>query len=493
QDTTQHLNIGIRSLGHADGFSDPAIGWTGWFSRRIGVYENLIGLDHDMNLKPWLATSWSAIDDDTWRFQLREGVTFHDGTTFEAEDVKYSLNRLIDENSAVFNPRAQPLLNIENIEVIDEHTIDITTNGTFAPLIYHLTDPLMAIISPESVGKEKIPVGTGPFKFINQEIGVSISATRFDDYWDDVAKLNSVTFKLIPDATTRAMALEAGDIDIALSISPIDAMRLKNKDGITIEKMETTRAFFLILNTNQTPLDNKNIRQAISYAINRDGIVDAVLEGIGGTPAGTLFPHALPWANRDIKPIHNVSVAKNLLDNAGLKDSDGDGIREYNRMPLQLDFIISTHREEFLTIGEIIKSNLKEIGIEVTLETYDLGAVRERRRDGDFSISISSWGTAPSGDPAYILDLLIATDGVDNHGRFSNQQIDELLERGRTTVNVDERIEIYNEIQVLLNHEKPIIPLYHQILMHGMRDDIKGLYVHPAEMYLLHNKVYIAK
>ncbi|MCL0090326.1 ABC transporter substrate-binding protein, partial [Dehalococcoidia bacterium] len=331
----QTLEVGIRSLGHADGLVDPAIGWSSWFSRRAGIYETLTKLDHNMELQPWLATSWEPLDETTWEFQLRKGVLFHDGTPLESLAVKQSLERLINEDSPVHNPRAQPLLNIKEIEVVDKYTLRITTHEPFAPLIYHLSDPLMAIVS-QDIEQGEIPAGTGPFKFVEQQPGEYVVVERFADYWGGAAKLEKVTFRLIPDAMTRAMALEAGDIDVAVAITAVDALRLKETAGVKVATGEIHRTDFIKINCQQEPLNDARVRRAISYAIDREGIIEAVLEGIAGTPAATIFPPTLPWSNRDLQAVYDLDKAKTLLAEAGLTDTDGDGFVEHNGEPFKV-------------------------------------------------------------------------------------------------------------------------------------------------------------
>jgi peptide/nickel transport system substrate-binding protein len=486
----QTLEVGIKCFAHTDGLVDPAEGWSSWFSRRAGIYETLTKLDHNMELQPWLATAWEPVDENTWQFDIRPGVTFHDGTPLTAESVAFSLESLLQEDSPRFNPRTQPLLNIKEIKVLDEYALQITTNEPFAPLIYHLSDPLFAIVSP-NMKEGEIPAGTGPFRFVEQKVAQFVTVERFNDYWDGVAKLEKVFFHYIPEADVRAMALEAGDIDVAIHIPPTDVLRLDEKEGLKLSQKETTRTGFVRINCDREPLSDPKVRRAINYAIDREGIINAVLEGVGGTSAATIFPSILPWANRDLETVHNLDQAGTLLAEAGLVDADGDGWVEYAGAPFKVRFFATTAREEFAPIGEIIKANLEKIGIEVELVVLELGAARDLERAGDFELSIASWGTAPSGDPAYILEMLARSTGEHNYGKFSHQGLDELLTRGQATFEPQARAAIYNEVQEILSDESPLLFLYHQVELTGMRTAVQGLEAHPAEMYFLHKDVYL--
>jgi len=486
----QTLEVGIRCAGHADGLVDPAVGWSSWFSRRAGIYETLTKLDHNMVLQPWLATSWEPVDKETWRFDIREGVTFHDGTPLTAESVAFSLESLIQEKGPRFNPRAQPLLNIKEIEVVDRYTLQITTHEPFAPLIYDLSDPLFAIVSPKTE-EGKIPAGTGPFRFVDQKVGEYVRVEKFADYWDGAAKLEKVTFRLIPDAMVRAMALETGEIDVAVAITAVDAIRLKETGGIKVSTGEIHRTDFIKINCQREPLNDARVRRAISYGIDREGIVNAVLEGIGGTPAATIFPPVLPWANRDLGVVYDPSKARRLLEEAGLTDTDGDGFVEHNGRPFKLRFLAPTHRPEFGPIAEIMADKLPRIGIQVEIIALELGAARKLVKAGDFDLFITSWGTAPAGDPAYIMEMLVSTTGEHNYGKFSCQDLDKLLTEGERTFELPTRVAVYNEIQRILREESPLIFLYHRVDMLGMRTTVQWLEVHPAEMYLLHKDIYL--
>ncbi len=489
-EVSQTLEVGIRSFGHTDGVVDPAVGWSSWFSRRAGLYETLTKLDYNMELQPWLAESWEPLDETTWEFKLRKGVFFHDGTPLESLAVKQSLERLVNEASPVHNPRAQPLLNIKEIEVVDSHTLRITTNEPFAPLIYHLSDPLMAIVNP--AGQEgEIPAGTGSFKFVEQQAGEYVVVERFADYWDGATKLEKVTFHLIPDAMTRAMALEVGDIDVAVAITAVDAVRLKETVGVSVATGEIHRTDFIKINTQQEPLNNAKVRRAISYAIDREGIIEAVLEGIAGTPAATIFPPTLPWSNKELQAVYDLDKAKTLLVEAGLTDTDGDGLVEHNGEPFKVRFLAPTHRPEFGPVAEIMKNMLPKIGIQVEIVTLELGAAKDMVKAGDFDLFMTSWGTAPSGDPAYIMEMLVSTAGDANYGKFSCPDLDELLTKGKTMLEPQARADIYNEIQEKVREESPLIFLYHRVDMLGMSEAVQKLRVHPAETYLLHKDIYL--
>jgi len=485
----QILDVGVMCFAHADAVVDPAKGWSSWFTRRAGIYETLTKLDRDMALQPWLATDWKQVDENTWKFNIRQGVTFHDGTPLTAESVAFSLDSLLREGGFRFNPRARPLLSIREIRVVDEHTLRITTYGPFAPLLYHLSDPLFAIVSPDTKEGE-IPAGTGPFKFVEQKVGEFVRVERFNDYWNGPARLEKVIFHYMPDATVRGMALEAGNIDVAVRVTSVDALRLDRKEDIRVSRVVNHRTDFMRINCDREPLSDPRVRRAINYAIDREGIVNAASEGIY-KPAATLYPPILPWSNRDLEVVYDMDKARTLLKEAGLVDTDGDGVVEFNGEPLIVRLYVAAGRADLILVAEIVQANLEKIGIRVNIVAMEFGAMRAMERAGNFDLSFTSWGTAPAGDPAYILEINVRSGGEHNYGRFSHKGLDELLTRGQTTFDRQERVAIYNEVQKVLRDESPLVFLFHRAEKTGMHTAVQGLEGHPAEMYLLHKDIYL--
>ncbi|MEA2053420.1 MAG: ABC transporter substrate-binding protein [Euryarchaeota archaeon] len=226
---------------------DPAVGWTGWYVRKAGIYETLFANDENMVLTPELATDYEQVSDTEWEISLRDDVTFHDGTPFNADAVVYSINRVLDES----NSRHTEYDFIESIDKKDDYTVTITTEGAYAPTIASLTDPITSIVNPNVKDPGTEGGGTGPFKLVEFEPAVSMSMERNDNYWGGQVKLESATFEYIKDPQTRASMLEAGDVDIARNIPSTEVLIIEGKPDLDVLRKEVVRTYFMYVNTKK--------------------------------------------------------------------------------------------------------------------------------------------------------------------------------------------------------------------------------------------------
>jgi peptide/nickel transport system substrate-binding protein len=201
-----------------------------------------------------------------------------------------------------------------------------------APTIASLTDPVVSIVAPSAEDLDHDPVGTGPFKFVEHEQGMSLTVTRNDDYWDGAVKFEGATFYYVSDPLTRSLMLEGDDVDIARGIPQSEYNEIEDKPDLEVLTKETLRTYFMYVNTMKAPLDDVRVRQAVNYCIDREEIVDTALEGVGGTPAKSVFPSILPWsANDELEGYtFNQAEALSLLEAAGITDTDGDGWLDYD-------------------------------------------------------------------------------------------------------------------------------------------------------------------
>jgi len=239
------------------GSLDPANGWTGWYVHQAGIYETLFYYDADMNLMPKLASGYKQLNDTEWEIQLRKGVTFHDGTKMDADAVLFSLNRVLDPS----NSRSSEYSFIKDVQKTGDYTIVIETNGTCAPLISSLVDPIMSIVSPKASDLDKEPVGTGPFKFVSFEPSTSLELEKNPDYWGGEAKVDRVLIQYNKDSTARTMLIKSGDVDIARDPLQSEYSALKNNPDINVTSKETLRTYFLYVNGGKAPFNDTRVRQ----------------------------------------------------------------------------------------------------------------------------------------------------------------------------------------------------------------------------------------
>lgn len=436
------------------------------------IFERLTEYAADGTVEPALATEFKAIDDKTWEFKLREGVKFHDGTDFTAEAVKLSLDRLIDPEFA--SPRAVVLNMIEEVKIIDDHKVQIITQDAFAPLPAHLAHNAGSIIAPSAIkeendGGKKIdenPIGTGPFKFKEWNRGAEILFERNDDYWGEKTTLDTLTFKVVPEQSTRVAMLETGEAN-AILVGSSDVAQVEAMDNIDIDRVRGTRMDYVGFNMNKAPYDNLKVRQAIAMAINKDDVVNGILDGQGVAAVGPLAPTVV-GNYQGLKPLpYDVEAAKKLLAEAGFADG------------FKTTIYVNEGSKERADIAELVQAQLAEINIEVEIEIIEWGTFLDKTAAGEHELFVLGWTTV-TGDADYGLYALFHSSmhGMPgNRSFYTNPKVDELLDKARTSTNQDERNAAYKEISEILVEEAPAVYLQHPDFVHATNGVESGLFV----------------
>src|SRR5690625_269457 len=297
----EHINFSLLSLPSS---LDPHAANDGYsLYVMTNIYETLVKLNQDLELEPRLAESYEQIEDTTWEFVLREGITFHDGSEFNAEVVKANLDRVRDEE--VGAPLEFLFTEISEVEVIDDYTVHIHTAAPFAALPAHLAHPGGHMISKEVIDEDyaqmeeggdpltevhRNPVGTGFFKFEEIVEGDHVTLVRNEDYWGEPAKPAGVTFKTVPEDATRIAELSTGDADLIYPVNPGDVEQIDNTDGTYVEQNESANMTYMGFNTEVEPFDDPDVRRAIAMAIDKEAIINEMLEGIPEVAATPLNP-----------------------------------------------------------------------------------------------------------------------------------------------------------------------------------------------------------
>ncbi|MCL6477345.1 MAG: ABC transporter substrate-binding protein [Peptococcaceae bacterium] len=464
---------------------DPANGYNGWYAVEFGLGETLVKTGSGMELEPWLAESWTNIDDKTWKIKIRDNVKFHNGKNLDGAAVKASLERTIKMNA-----RAPGLLDIASIEA-DGNEIIVKTNNPNPSFMTSLADPFATIVdaaAAEEMGDKfkENPVLTGPFKLKEYVKDERVAVVRNEDYWGEKAKLKDVIFKHIPDANTRLMALQSGEIQVADKI-PAEQMAMleKNKD-LKVLSESSVRVHMLIFNLKKPGLDDINVRKAISMAINRNDLAQKVMSGTG-IPAVGLFPPVFSFGGSGLKGYdYNVEEAKKLLDEAGWK-TGSDGIRQKGGKKLEYTFLSYKSRPELPVILETIQSQLKDIGIRIEIKSVE--STETVMKTGDFDAAIYSFNTAPTGDPQYMLETIFMSGGDGNFGHYSNDQLDTLIEKLQSTYDTKERNAIVKEAQQVIIDDAAFAFLVHPKIITAVHKDVEGLVITPTEYYFLNSNV----
>ncbi|WP_424982555.1 ABC transporter substrate-binding protein [Maritalea sp. S77] len=427
----------------------------------VNLYEGLVRYKSGtLEVAPALAESWEISEDGTeYTFKLREGVTFHDGTPFNAEAVKFNFDRMLNEDHPYHNTGPFPLAfffsAVEETTAMDELTVKFKLNAPFAPFLSNLAYPTGLLVSPEAVKQHgedigRHPTGTGAFKFVEWASNERVVVDRYADYWGEQAGVQAVVFRPITDANTRVAEMLAGGIDMMVEVPPTALSQFQG-DDFSIVEQAGPHVWFLILNAKEGPFANKLVRQAANYAINKEALVNDVLEGTAAVAAGPT-PPAFAWAyNEELDPYpYDPEKAKELLAEAGAEGAE-------------LTFYVTEGGSGMLdpvAMGTAIQADLAAVGLDVKIETYEwntfLGEVNPGL-EGKADMAEMAWMT---NDPDTLPYLALRTEawpenGGFNSGYYSNEKVDELLEKARTSTSQDERAALYREMQAIVQDDAP--------------------------------------
>lgn len=338
----------------------------------VNIYDGLVRYkDGTLEVEPALAESWTISDDGkTYTFKLRQGVRFHDGSDFNAEAVKFNFDRMLKEDHPFYNTGPFPLSfnfsSIDAVNVLDEHTVEFKLKEPFAPFLSNLAYPTGLIVSPEAVkkyGKEfgRHPSGTGPFKFAEWQSGQRVVVERNPDYWDTAPALEAVVFRPITDANTRVAEMMAGGLDVMVEVPPDNLATFKQDANFAVAEQAGPHVWFTILNAKSGPFADKKVRQAANYAVNKQGLVDNVLQGSATVAAGPI-PPAFNWVENKTEPYpYDPEKAKALLAEAGASNPE-------------VTFYVTEGGSGMLdpiTMGAAIQADLQAVGFKVKIETYE--------------------------------------------------------------------------------------------------------------------------
>lgn len=414
---------------------DPARDYCGWFTVRYGISETLFKLDDSMNVVSNLAESYENIDDFTWKIKIREGITFQNGDLMTPDKVKNSLER-----ASKINQRAYETLKIEDIS-IDGWNLIITTVDANPTLINDLCDPFASIIDVEGTEDfDNRPVGTGPFKIDEFDPIKSSYLKKYNDYWQGEPKLDEIKIIHVSDADTLTMALQTGEIDVAQGIPYSSIKIFENNSLYKISSVDTSRVILMYYNFNNIFLQDENIRKAISKSIDKYKYSSVILEGSASEASGP-FPSVMAGVSDDAyEGEYNLDEAKQILKEAGYYDSDNDGILEKDGMKLELKLVTYSSRAELPLIAQAVQSDMKDLGISVSVEVSD--NIMDILKNRQFDIAIYSNVTAATGDTYAYLNNLIKSDGASNYGDYKNLDAEKLLEVMEGEFNKDKRNEL---------------------------------------------------
>ncbi|QCR33751.1 ABC transporter substrate-binding protein [Lysinibacillus sp. SGAir0095] len=465
---------------------DPAIVTDGEsFKVTENIYETLLNFgEQDTTVNPGLAKDWEVSEDGlTYTFHLQEGVKFHDGTDFNAEAVVKNVERWkggAEEQFYYFHSmfKAEGEDIIASVEATDDLTVVFTLSRPQAPFLKNIAMSPFGIASPtafeaagESFGDN--PVGTGPFKFVEWKRNDSITVAKNEEYWQEgLPKLDTIIFRAIPDNSARLNALMTGEIDLADGINPSDASTVESNADLQLIERPSMNVGYLGLTNTRPPFDNKLVRQAVNYAIDKQAIVDAFFQGRAEVAVNPM-PPSIGGYNEEIAGYeYNPEKAKKLLAEAGY---DGSEI-ELWAMPVPRPYMPDGQK-----VAEAIQKNLSDVGIPSKIVTFEWATYLEKAKNGEADAFLLGW-TGDNGDADNFIYTLLDKDtiGSNNYAYYSSDEVHELLIAAQSEIDEEKRADLYKQAQEIIHEDAPWVPLAHSIPLLAGKKGVTGYLPHPT-------------
>jgi len=425
------------------------------------VYSSLTKMDANFNLKPDLAKSWEISQDGkTVTFHLRQGVKFHNGREFTSDDVKYSYERILDPKTASI--AASYFKSIDSIETPDKYTVVFKLKNPDSALLANTSSPFASIVPKEVKDLNTEAVGTGPYKLDKIVEGQYVLLKKNPDYYvKGLPKANSIKFLIMKDEAQRTAAIRAGKVDIA-SISADTAKILSKAKNVSVKEYQSLEYSYLGINVNKKPFNDPKVRQAISYAVDRNEIIKTVWKGKAKL-TGPIAPAQDKWAlDTSEYPSyqHNVEKAKELLKEAGYPNGFKTTIETASTYP------------DMIETAQILQQQLKAVGIDAQINQLEWGNYVElwSSKKMDLMVGRNTSGT----DPDRSLRFFFATDGSANVWNYSNKDYDKLVEQGLQVSDDNQRKELYDQAQKLLVNDSPNLFLASPINFYAVSNKVKG-------------------
>jgi peptide/nickel transport system substrate-binding protein len=426
------------------------------------MFDALTRFDANMRAVPSLATEWKILDDTTWRFKLRQGVKFHNGEDFDAEAVKFSLERILDPQ--VKSPNLSRLTLLAGVDIVDKYTVNIKTKGAFPILPVGLVWGFM--VPPKytrQIGNEQFgqkPIGTGPFKLQDWMQGQHVNLTRNPTYWRGEPKVNRLSIRMIPDPAVRISSLKAAEAQLIIDVPPQSAPEISRTPGLKVAEKLWGAVYVVNLDSRADgPLKDKRVRQALNYAADKEAILKHLLGGYGKVvDAQVVTPEAFGY-NPSLKPYpHNPAKARQLLTEAGY--------------PNGFEMTITSAWGVYAGDKEIIVAladQLAKVGVKAKLNNLEFGVFIQLTRAGQAPNFVTVW--LNYGDARFALQHGLTKS---NQPYWSDQNFDRLFAQSETTLDPKSRERILFDAGALMADQAPVIFLHQPANLYGASDKLDG-------------------
>lgn len=472
-----HMNAALYWFGTS---LDPHKEYDGWTTSRAGITETLVTVNENYELVPLLADSWEQTDETTWNLHIRDGITFHNGKAVDGEAVKKSFERCLEQQE-----RAVTSSHIESIEA-DGQNVIFHTSDLNAAFLASISEPLFSVIDVDAgTDFEKQPIATGPFMVKGFEVDTFIEMENYDDYWNGASQVDTVTVKCIADDSTRSLALQSGEIDIAQRVNNTDLQTLQNDANYQVIETLGARTRIIVFNYMNKFLSDINVRKAIAASINYEKLVKILGQSVG--MAGAPYPSSSPYGYETLeKQTYDAEAAAKYLADSGFEDTDGDGYvdKDGEKLSVTMNYAIS----DYTTMLEAIQSMAKASGIDLQLNLVD-SIMEMTQGQTTFDIVVTNWQVLSTGDPQWFIDSQYKTGAANNGGHYSNANVDALVEELAKTTDVTERQNITIEIEKELLADCASVYVVGETNFVIANSKVANATAYPIDYYFLDNKI----
>ncbi len=436
-------------------------------------YNSLLTKESDGSIVPELAESYEYKSDKELFVTLKKGIKFHNGAELKADDVVFSFNRMKEKAGA-----SVMLSELDKVEKVDNYSVKFTLKKPSSPFLFNLAHPLTSIMNKEyTMAHENeittSPMGTGAYKLISYGSGEKIETVSNPDYFKGQPKVDGVIFRVITENSSRLIALETGEADVIYGVAPIDAKTVEDNKKLTLLSKPTTGTEYITCNVQKAPFDNKDFRMALNYVIDKQSVIDTIFLGKAKIAKSIVSPNVFGFYDGLTAFEFNPEKAKELIKKSGVKNTSFTIYVNDNPVRLQ--------------VAQIIQANLKEIGVDMKIETLEWGTYLQKTADGDFQAYLGGW-ICGTGDADIVLYPLLnskSIGGAGNRAHYSNAEFDKEVEMARSVVDVDARKEHYKNAQLIIEKDAPLIVLYNKNESIGFNKRVKGFKYDPTLVHKL--------
>lgn len=436
------------------------------------VYERLVIVNSDREVELQIAESYEHTSDLVWTFKIKQGIKFHDGSDLTAEDVKASLDMQMEKQGSTPHPKT--------VEVVDDYTITITTPEID---MYLLTEDLAEkwgyIVPKELLDQghdfNKDPIGSGPYKMTQQITAESMTFESFADYRDEAqynGRIGKIVFKVIPEPSSRTIALETGEVDLAHEIETMDIERLRQNPDVTVEEQQGARVYNITLNISRPGLDNINVRKALAYGVNAENAMIVSINGYGQVERGTAVKGIVGYTEEGL-PTYDPEQAKQFLAESGYA-------------PGELTLDILCYKTTFTRVAESLQSDLKAVGINLNISNVEDAVMVDKTASGDFDMVIlgqTKWA-APWGLFGQIYNSKAI--GASNRCRLSDPDVDRLIAEIPVTMDQAKADEMMEELVTRVQNSYAVLPLFLESMFSVHRNNVTEVYRNEDSGYFFH-------